>query len=80
MLSAMTLSCAIVESDLNWLWSSWWLLIQVHLTEMGSRLSLARMSQRRLKSGCCGLRGDVPDADSIADLPSRPMVMLPCCI
>ena len=41
MLSAMTLSCAIVESDLNWLWSSWWLLIQVHLTEMGSHLSLA---------------------------------------
>ena len=77
MLLAMTLSWAMGESCSNDGWSSWWPLIQTHLTVIGSRVSFVLMSQRRLKSGCWGLRGCVPDTVLSTDLPSSPIVIVP---
>ena len=77
MLLAMTLSWAMGESCWNDVWSSWWPLIQTHLTVIGSRVSFVLMSQRRSKSGCWGLRGCVLDTVSSADLPLSPIVMVP---
>ena len=77
MLLAMTLSWAMGESCSNDVWSSWWPLIQTHLTVIGSRVSFVLMSQIRSKSGCWGLRGCVPETVLSADLPSSPIVMVP---
>ena len=77
MLLVMTLSWVMGESGWNDAWSSWWPLIQTHLTLIGSLLSFVLMSQRRSKSGCWVLRGCVLETVLSADLPSSPIVMVP---